>query len=51
MKNLILAAALAAIIPALSTAASAHRPTPSDNPAPVKLDTKDFFEQLQRQGR
>lgn len=51
MKKLIAALALAALLPAIATTASAHRPVPTDTPAPVKLDSKTFFDQLQSQGR
>lgn len=51
MKKLIAAATLAALIPALVDTASAHRPTLTDSPAPVRLDSKAFFDKLQREGR
>lgn len=60
MKKLILAATLAALIPALAMPASAHRPTSAesthrqtqpDTPGPVKFDPKTFFDKQQRETR
>lgn len=56
MTKMILTTVLAASM-ALSTAALAHRATPSAAPAPVSSDTakpdyaKTFFEQLERNAR
>ena len=51
MKKLILAATIAALMPALVTTASAHRLNAPDTAVPVKLDPHALFDQLQLLGR